>query len=83
VRHREIPPATIVELLDAVEVLADRIAVFDADEGDLAPAGVDFPRVGRGQGKPDLVRRDLLAQPMDRVELLDRLRLRSGVSLVS
>ena len=54
------------------EVLADRIAVLDADERDLAARRVDPARVGGGQRQADLVRRDLLGQAVDRVELLDR-----------
>ena len=74
VRQRHVARAAIVELLDPRErdlLVAERIAVLDADERDLLAAGVDPADVGGGQRELDLVGRDLLGEPVDRVELLD------------
>ena len=72
VRERHVARAAIVELLDAREdVGAERVAVLDADERDLLAAGGDPADVGGGQREPDLVRRDLLGEPVDGVELRD------------
>ena len=53
--------------------VAERIAVLDADERDLLARFRDARTSAAGQRQLDLVGRDLLRQPMDRVELLDRL----------
>ncbi len=47
VRERHVAAAAVVELADTREVGADRIAVLDADDRDLAPASRDAGHVGR------------------------------------
>ena len=73
VRERHIAAAPLVELADAREVGADRVAVLDADDRDLTPATGDAGHIGRCERKADLLRRDLSGQPVHGVELGDRL----------
>ena len=86
VRERHVAGAAIVELLHAPRdrlVVAERIAVLDADERDLLAGGVDAAHVGRRQRQLDLVGRDHLRQPVNRLELLDRLLVGARRSLGS
>ena len=71
VRQRHVAAAAVPELLHAVEIGADGIAVLDADDGDLLAALRDAHDVGGGERQLDVVRRDLLRQVMDGVELRD------------
>jgi hypothetical protein len=62
-----------VHALDRRRGIAERIAVLDADEGDLLARLRDAQDVGGRERELDLVGRDRLGQTMNRVELLDRL----------
>ena len=69
VGQRHVAPAPVVELLHAAEIVGDAIAVLDAHERDLPSARVDPARIVRCIGDRDAVRRDLLRERMNGVEL--------------
>ena len=71
VRQRHVARAAIKKLLDSADVLAHGVAVLDTNERDSLALRLDSAHVGRGQRQLDLVGRDLLGEPVDRVELLD------------
>ena len=81
VRERHVAAAAIVELLDALDVGAERIRVLDADQRDLLPRLRDARHIGGGERELDLIGRDLLRQVMHRVELRDRLLVGAVVAL--
>ena len=80
VRERHVPAAAVPELLHPLDIGAERVAVLDADDGDLLAALRDPRDVGGGQRELDVVRGDLLRQTVDRVELRDRRLVRAVVS---
>jgi len=80
VREAHIPRPTLVELTHAREIGANRVPVLDPDHGDLATGLRDAPNIGRRLRELDLLRRNLLGQPVDRVELRDRLPIGVGIA---
>ncbi len=81
VRERDVARAELVVGLEQREVAADDVAVLDADRGDELAARVDALDVVRGVGQLDLLRAELLRQPVDRLELRHRVGLRLLVVL--
>ena len=81
VRERHVAAAAIVELLDALDVGAERIGVLDADQRHLLARLGNARHIRGGERQPDLVRRDLFRQPVHRVELRHRLLVGAVVAL--
>ena len=81
VRERHVASAHPLEALDVREVSTDRIRVLNPNHRDLLSCGDDAPHVVRRQREFDPVRRDLLSEPMYRLELGQSLLMRVGVAL--
>ena len=72
VGEREVARTAIVELLNAGNLVADRIAVFDAHQSDFFSLCVDSAYIGDIERQLDFVRCDLATEAMDRVKFLNR-----------
>ena len=82
VGERHVAAAALGKVADVVEVGAERVRVLDADHRDLSSGGDDTTRVVGGQRESDTIRRDLIGETVDRVELRNRLGVRVRVTLL-
>ena len=72
VRQRQIPRATIIELFDSADVLADGIAILDAHQSGLFAQRVDATHVAGGHCQLHIVGSDLKNETAHRLELFNR-----------
>src|SRR5437870_6286647 len=69
--QRHVARAAIIKFLHPPDILTNGIAVLDANKRNFFSFGVDPTYVRGCKRHLDFVERDLLCEPMDRVELLD------------